>query len=134
MVNRKWLIPILILIGVIAFSSHGLKGGPEVSVKDLSALMKSAPRPVIIDLRGEAEYRLGRIAGALSVPQAEFKQRLDGLKLSKSDALVLYGAHDADARASTKFLYENGYQGALSLKGGFEAWLAAGQTVEKQAP
>ena len=132
MLSRKWLIPILIFFAVFVFSSQGLKSGPEVSVKDMGALIKSEPRPVIIDLRNAAEYQLGHIAGAVSVPQADFKVRLDGLKLPKTDAVVLYGAGDAEARAMTKHLYESGYQGALSLKGGIDAWLAAGQTVVKK--
>ena len=54
---RKWLIPILILIGVFVFSSQGLKSGPEVSVKDAIGLMKGDPRPVVIDV-SEHEARL----------------------------------------------------------------------------
>ena len=111
---------------------QGQKGGPEVSVKDMNALMKDEPHPVIIDLRNEAEYHLGHITGAISVPQADFKARLDGLKLPKTGVVVLYGAGDAEARAMTRHLYETGYQGALSLKGGIDAWLAAGQAVTKK--
>ena len=132
MLARKWLLPVLIFFAVFAFSMQGLKGGPEVSVKDMNGLMKGEPRPVIIDLRNEAEYRLGHITGAISVPQAEFKARLDGLKLSKTGVVVLYGTGDAEARAMTRHLYETGYQGALSLKGGIDAWLAAGQVVTKK--
>ena len=48
---RKWLIPILILIGVFVFSSQGLKGGPEISVMDAMGLLKAEPRPALIDVR-----------------------------------------------------------------------------------
>ncbi|MEQ1775523.1 MAG: rhodanese-like domain-containing protein [Burkholderiales bacterium] len=129
---RKWLVPILIFIGVFALSSQGLKGGPEVSVKDAAALMKGVPRPVVIDVRERAEYDQGHIAGAIAVPFAEFKDRLENLKLPKIDPVILYGADDARARDATKHLYESGYQGALTLKGGLDAWRAAGQAVEKK--
>ena len=131
---RKWLIPILIFIGIFVLSSQGLKGGPEVSVKDAAALMKSDPRPVLIDVRERADYDTGYIAGAISVPSAEFKARLEGLKLPKIDPVILYGTDDARARDATKHLYESGYQGALTLKGGIEAWRAAGQPVAKPKP
>ena len=55
MLARKWLIPILIVVVVIVFSSHGLKGGPEISVMDMVSLMKGDPRPVIVDLRSSVE-------------------------------------------------------------------------------
>ena len=130
--NRKWLISILMVVAVIVFSSHGLKGGPEVSIKDAAALLKSEPRPVLVDLRERAEYYQGHIAGAISVPSAEFKERLESLKLPKFDAVILYGTDDVLARDATKHLYESGYQGALTLQGGLNGWRAAGQTVSKK--
>jgi rhodanese-related sulfurtransferase len=129
---RKWLIPILIFIGVFVFSSQGLKGGPEVSIQDAAALIKGDPRPVVIDVREAADYAQAHIAGALSVPMAEFKDRLESLKLPKADVVIVYGADDVRAREATRMLYESGYQGALTLKGGFTAWRAAGQAVAKR--
>ena len=129
--TRKWLLPILIFIGVFVFASQGLKGGPEISVQDTAALMKGEPRPVLIDLRERADYEQGHISGAISVPSADFKERLASLKLPKVDPVVLYSADDARARDATRLLYESGYQGALTLKGGIAAWQAAGQKVAK---
>jgi rhodanese-related sulfurtransferase len=126
---RKWLIPILIFIGIFVLSSQGLKGGPEISVKDAAALMKGNPRPVVIDVRELADYDKRHLPDAISVPFAEFKSRLESLKLPKIDPVILYGADDAHARDATRILYESGYQGALTLKGGIEAWQAAGQVV-----
>ena len=132
---RKWLPAILIFIAVFVFSSQGLKGGPEISAPETAALMKGEPRPVLIDVRDRADYDQGHLPGALSVPSAEFKDRLESLKLPKLDPVVIYGADDARAREATKHLYESGYQGALTLKGGIAAWRAAGQAVAKpQAP
>lgn len=128
---RKWLLPLIIVIGVYVFTSQGLQGGPEITPKDAAGLMKEDPRPRVIDLRERAEYEQGHLPGAVSVPFAEFKDRLESLKLSKTDALILYSTDDARARDATRLLYESGYQGALTLKGGIGAWRAAGQAVEK---
>ena len=131
---RKWLIPILILIGVFVFSSQGLKGGPEISVKDATGLLKAEPRPALIDVRERAEFDQGHLPGAVSVPFAEFKDRLESLKLAKVDPVVLYSADDTRARDATRLLYDNGYQGALTLKGGIDAWHAAGHALVKTQP
>jgi rhodanese-related sulfurtransferase len=128
---RKWLLPILIFIGVFVFSSQGLKGGPEISVQEATALMRGEPRPLWLDLRERADYEQGHIAGAISVPAAEFKERLASLKLPKTEPVVLYSAGDTRARDATRLLYESGYQGALTLKGGIVAWRAAGQALAK---
>ena len=128
---RKWLLPILVLFVVYVFSSQGLKGGPEISVQQTANLMKGEPRPVLIDLRERAEYDQGHIAGAMSVPQAEFKNQMESLKLPKADAIVLYGNNDDRTREATKHLYASGYLGGLTLIGGIEAWRAAGLQLEK---
>lgn len=132
--SRQWLIAILIFIGIFVFSSQGLKGGPEVSVNDAAGLLKGDPRPVVIDVREAADYGQGHLPGAISVPFAEFRGRLQSLKLPKTDPLVLYGADDARARDATRLLYESGYHGALTLKGGIDAWRTAGHAVEKPQP
>lgn len=126
---RKWLLPILIFVGIFVFSSQGLKGGPEISAQETAALMKGAPQPVLIDVRERADYDQSHIPGAINVPAAQFKERLADLKLPRTDPVVLYDADGARARDATRQLYENGYQGALTLKGGIAAWRAAGQTV-----
>ncbi len=131
---RKWLLPLLICLGVYVLASRGLQGGPEITVDETAALLKGEPRPVLIDVRDRADYDKGHIPGAISVPAAEIKSRLPGLKLPQLDAVVLYGADDARVRDSTRLLYENGYQGALTLKGGMAAWQTAGQKVHKPAP
>ena len=127
--SRQWLIAILILVGIFVFSSQGLKGGPEVSVREAAALLKGNPPPVVIDVRERAAFEQGRIAGARSVPIDEFKAQLSGLKLSKTEVMILYDKDDTRAREATKHLYESGYQGALTLVGGIEAWRTAGQPV-----
>ena len=132
--GRKWLVPILIMVGVLVFSSHGLKGGPEVSVKDAVALMKGVPRPLVIDVRERAEFDQGHLPGAMSVPFAEFKAQLESLKLPKIDPVILYSTDDARARDATRILYDSGYQGALTLIGGIDAWRAAGQAEHKAKP
>jgi rhodanese-related sulfurtransferase len=118
-------------MGVFAFSSQGLKGGPEVTVKEAVGLMNGVPRAVVIDLRERAAFDKDHLPGAISVPSADFKARLESLKLPKVDPVVLYGADDTRVRDATRLLYESGYQGALTLKGGIEAWRAAGQALEK---
>lgn len=132
--SRQWLIAILIFVVVFVFSSQGLKGGPEVSITEAVGLLKGNPRPVVIDVRDSADYELGHLPGAISAPFAEFKDRLQALKLPKGDLVVLYSADDAHARDATRLLYESGYHGALTLKGGIDAWRAGGHAVEKPQP
>src|SRR5688572_5111384 len=113
--TRKWLLPILVFIAIFVFASQGLKGGPEIAVADAAALLKGEPRPVVIDLRERTDYEQGHLPGAISLPFADFKNRLQSLNLPKTDAVILYGGgggggDDERVREATKHLYQNGYQ------------------------
>lgn len=129
--KHKWLVLLLLLAGVYIFAKQGLSGGPEITVSELANLMKGDPRPVLIDVRERAQYDLGHLPAAISVPFDEFKDRVEGLKLPKDDVIVVYGVDDARTREATKLLYQSGYAGGLTLKGGYTAWQAAGQAVAK---
>lgn len=129
--KHKWLVLLLLLAGVYIFARQGLTGGPEITVSELANLMKGDPRPVLIDVRERAQYDSGHLPGAMSVPFDEFKARVESLKLPKDDVVVLYGADDARVREATKHLYQSGYAGGLTLKGGYAAWQAAGQAVAR---
>lgn len=129
--KQKWLLPLLVIFLVYVFASQGLKSGPHITVAETVNLLKGEPRPVLIDLRAEAECAQGHIPGAICVPAAEFKEKLESLKLPKEDAIVLYSNDDARAREATKLLYDSGYQGGLTLEGGIAAWQAAGQALAK---
>jgi rhodanese-related sulfurtransferase len=132
--KNKWVVLLLLLAGVYIFGKQGLSGGPEITVSELANLMKGDPRPVLIDVRERVQYDQGHLPGAISVPFEEFKARVESLKLPKDDVVVLYGADDTRVRETTKHLYQSGYHGGLTLKGGIEAWKAAGQTVAKPPP
>ena len=127
--QRNWLLPLLLFIGLYIFVSQGLKGGPEIAGDELVKLLQGEPRPVLLDLRARAHCEAGHIAGALCVPAGEIKERLESLKLPKQEAVVLYGDDDARVREVTRLLYESGYQGALTLRGGVAAWRAAKQPL-----
>lgn len=134
---RQWLIVILVAIGIFVFSMNGLKGGPEISVSETVDLLKGAPAPVMIDVRDRAMFDQGHIAGARPVPIAQLKTQLSSLKLPKFEAVIVYDEldeGDSPARQGTKLLYDNGYFGGLTLKGGLKAWRSAGQAVQKPQP
>ncbi|MBM3340758.1 MAG: rhodanese-like domain-containing protein [Betaproteobacteria bacterium] len=127
--KSKWLLPLAIGVALFVVVGQGLKGGPEITVQEFAALMKGDPPPAVIDVRTHAEYAQGHIPGAQSVPLAQFKGRVDSLKLPKFDTVVIYGADDTLAREATKQLYESGYGGGVTLKGGITAWQAAGHAL-----
>jgi rhodanese-related sulfurtransferase len=64
---------------------------PLLTLDEAEALWRD-PSTVFIDVRPAAHYDFGHIAGALSLPEEEFKQRFPELKprLERARAIVVY--------------------------------------------
>lgn len=75
----------------------------------------------IVDVREEADYQIGHIPEAISIPKAELTSNLD--KLSKDEVSIVYcynqQCHLGDSACLT--LAEYGYPTML-LEGGYEVW------------
>jgi rhodanese-related sulfurtransferase len=64
-----------------------------------------------------ADYDQGHLPGAISVPFAEFKDRLQSLKLPKFDPIILYGTDDVHAREMTKTSLRKRLSGRAYVEG-----------------
>jgi len=83
---------------------------------------------VVLDVRPEAEFRSGHIAGARSVPISELRRSLRGLP--KGDEVVAYcrGPYCVFADDAVRELRRRGYA-ARRLEDGFPEWKRAGLAV-----
>jgi rhodanese-related sulfurtransferase len=84
---------------------------------------------VILDTRPAREYAAGHIAGALSVPVDELKQRLRGLPKSKDFVAYCRGPYCVYADRAVELLRKSGRR-ARRLRDGFPEWRAAGLPIE----
>ena len=104
-----------------------------ISRGELAARMR-AEGVVVLDVRPEAEFRAGHIAGARPVPPAELEQRLADLP-GGSRQIVAYcrGPYCVYADQAVRFLCGRGLR-ARRLEDGFPEWAAAGLPVETGHP
>lgn len=76
----------------------------------------------IVDVRNEADYNIGHIPGAISIPKENLDQNLD--KLSKDEITIVYcynqQCHLGDN--ACLILSDYGYP-VMLLEGGFDVWL-----------
>jgi membrane protein DedA with SNARE-associated domain/rhodanese-related sulfurtransferase len=106
----------------------------RISVEQLQLLMREGTRTVILDARLPAlQSSEGRIPGARSLHIEQIEDSLAGLAVS--DEIVVYCSCPNDASAVTlaKALRQRGFQKVRPLRGGFEAWTAAGCPLERQS-
>ena len=111
----------------------GDRSDPEpVEMDDLLERARSG-KVVILDTRPANEYAAGHIAGAISVPVDELKERLR--KLPKGKAYVAYcrGPYCVYADRAVQVLRKSGRK-AQRLIDGFPEWKAAGLPVDESTP
>ena len=104
-----------------------LTSTPAVSLVDPGNLEAAGPDPLVIDVREPEEYAGGHITGAVLIPQADLASRLD--EIPRDRPLVVACQGGFRSLHAAQFLEQMGYQRVSSLRGGTEAWIAAGNPV-----
>ena len=105
----------------------------RIDVAELHVHLGTATPPVVLDVRSPTAARLQpqRIPGALQVPLQDIGQQVG--KLPRDRDIILYCAcpNEASAAKAAKVLMAHGYRKVRPLRGGLDAWIAAGCVVEQ---
>ena len=96
----------------------------EIIPSDASTLFDTSKSDdcLLLDCRTEEEYSIAKIAQSKLIPMQEIPERLDELEPWKQKRLVVHCPHGIRSLRVTKWLREQGFKNAQSLKGGIEAW------------
>lgn len=92
---------------------------PEISAKELKALLASPEPPFLLDVREPFEWLDGGIRGATQIPMNSIPARLD--ELPRDRAIVAYCHLGERSWYVAEFLLRNGFSQVSSLAGGIEA-------------
>jgi len=88
---------------------------------------------VVLDVRPEAEYRAGHVAGAVSLPVAELTRRLRDLPKDRMVVAYCRGPYCVYADDAVRVLIRRGYH-AVRLEDGYPEWARGGLPVEAAHP
>jgi len=105
----------------------------RISVQDLRRQMDEGPPPLIVDVRSPTAQalELRRIPGALHVPVQDAARHLTDLPRDREIILYCTCPNEVSAAKVARLLMNNGFQRVRPLKGGLEAWIEAGYSVEE---
>jgi rhodanese-related sulfurtransferase len=101
---------------------------PEIDVDELGILLTGGGVR-LLDVREEWEFRRRRVPGAVSVPLAQLPARI--AVLPRDERLVVICEHGIRSRVATDLLLRSGFESAVSVKGGTDAWARANRPVER---
>jgi hydroxyacylglutathione hydrolase len=83
---------------------------------------------LILDVRGEGEWKAGHIPGSLNLPLGELDRRLEEIPSGRE--LLVHCQTGTRAAIAASLLRVRGFSGVSLFSGGFAEWRAAGHRVE----
>jgi glyoxylase-like metal-dependent hydrolase (beta-lactamase superfamily II)/rhodanese-related sulfurtransferase len=95
----------------------------EVTVEQAKQLLEES-NIALVDTREESEYAAGHINGALLLPRGVLEFKIGSLPelADKSKTILIYCRTGGRSALAAQTLQQLGYNNALSMAGGFEAW------------
>ena len=111
---------------------RGAAGVPSVSATEAVMLMNRA-KPLILDVRDEAEFAAGHIQGAKHIPVAELADRIKDIEKFKGKPVLVYCQRGMRSRTACTVLAAQQFTSLNQLKGGLDAWQEAKLPVVKPA-
>jgi membrane protein DedA with SNARE-associated domain/rhodanese-related sulfurtransferase len=112
---------------------HAMLRSARIDVDELHALMSSGSRPVIVDLRPAVARALEprTIPGAVPVELRTISLEFSGPQAPGQDIIIFCTCpNEAGAAQAARLLMERGYARVRTLRGGLDAWIAAGHDME----
>ena len=77
---------------------------------------------LLVDIRGQAEFAAGHIAGARNLPGATIADGADAISRFKEKAVIAYCDTGMTGGAAARHLGRLGFKQAYNLRGGLAAW------------
>jgi rhodanese-related sulfurtransferase len=108
-----------------------LTSSPEVREADLDELRARPSDSAVLDVREPEEFASGHVPGAVNLPQADLATRLDEVPRDRPVFVICQGGFRS-LRAA-QFLGQCGIADVASVRGGTEAWRAAGGELVRES-
>lgn len=101
-------------------STEQFEGRDGIDVQELVELRNAGRPHVLLDVREPDELAICQLEGAVHMPMASVPARIS--ELPRQQPLVVMCHRGGRSRAVVGFLRRAGFQNALNLEGGIDAW------------
>jgi rhodanese-related sulfurtransferase len=101
-------------------STEPLTGSEAISVYELADMQSAGKKHTVLDVREARELDVCKLEGALHIPMAEISARTDDLPTDQLLGVICH--HGARSQMVVDFLRSAGFDNAVNLDGGIDAW------------
>lgn len=90
-----------------------------------AVVLMNRSKPLILDVRDEAEFAAGHIQGAKNIPVAELAARMKEIVKFKDKPVLVHCQKGMRAKAACSILKAQQFSQLNNLQGGLDAWTQA---------
>lgn len=138
-----WLLVAVLALGLVAcatqptkpmsakdFVAEAKKHITEISVAEAKAKIESGAPVVVLDVREPKEYKKGHLPKAVNLPRGLLEFKVAKVIPNKNAYIIVYCKSGGRSALAAWTLRKMGYKNAVSMAGGWKAWVKAGYPVE----
>lgn len=120
-ISQQWLLvsTLVVLVYLYAWRER-IKSGLPITAHEVTRLLND-DRAVLLDVRDNAEYKAGHIAGAVNIPWAKVSADIDRLDVHKNKIVIVADKLGQHAGAVGRTLEKHGFT-VRRLAGGIAEW------------
>jgi rhodanese-related sulfurtransferase len=104
--------------------NRGAGGVANINSTEAVVLMNRS-KPLILDVRDDAEFAAGHIQGAKHIPVAELLARMKEIEKFKDKPVLVHCQKGMRAKGACSILKAQQFSQLHSLQGGLDAWVEA---------
>lgn len=132
--NQVLAIIWLVIFGAVIFVSikASVSGAKKISHQQATLLM-NRESAVVIDVRGDAEFKQGHIIGSKQVPLSKFKNNdLTSIEKHKDSPIIVVCNTGMTSTQACQMLLKAGFSNIHNLQGGITEWRGANLPLTKK--
>ncbi len=114
-------------LDLVASAKKNIK---EIQAQDALQLIG---QELVLDVREPQEYAAGRLPGAINIPRGVLEFQIGNhpqLGTAQNKPILVYCLSGGRSALAVEALQKLGFNGAVSLAGGFKSWVDAGHPTE----
>jgi rhodanese-related sulfurtransferase len=119
--NHPLLVMAFVVIAVLLIATEARRGGKSLAPSLVGGIV-NRQEGVLLDIRPDADFRAGHIAGSIGIPQSQLATRIDELKKYQGKPLIVVCNLGNSANDVANALIKAGHAPVYCLAGGITAW------------